>query len=97
MKERRKIRFFNSLHKRGLNPDKVSDYKTNVKYTQIQKTISNYQKSENQFINKIVKDFEEVSKEIDQASGVVAINKKLASLSVQESLKTDAPKVSHLF
>jgi hypothetical protein len=33
LKERRKIRFFNGLHVRGLNADKEHDHKTNVKYT----------------------------------------------------------------
>ena len=33
LKERKRIRFFNSLHRRGLNPDQVSSHKTNVIYT----------------------------------------------------------------
>eukprot|EP00347_Sterkiella_histriomuscorum_P000898 403374099 len=76
LKERKKIKFFNSLHKRGLNPDKVSDHQTNVKYTQVFKQISNYQKQENKFINRLVNDFENANNRISSASGAVYISKK---------------------
>eukprot|EP00347_Sterkiella_histriomuscorum_P016781 403351878 len=75
-KERKRMRFFNSLHKRGYNQDKMSEHQTNVKYTQAQKTISSYQKNENLFINKLVQDFENAEKQISMANGQVAINKK---------------------
>ncbi len=51
IKERRQIRFFAGLQKRGLNPDRQSQHKINVKYTHVYKEISNYQKTESLFIN----------------------------------------------
>ena len=41
-KERQKIKFFNTLQKRGINSDKEYHHKTNVKYTQVYKKISQY-------------------------------------------------------
>ncbi|CDW75796.1 UNKNOWN [Stylonychia lemnae] len=92
IKERKKIRFFNGLHKRGLNPDKVSSHQTNVQYTQVFKTISNYQKSETRFINKMVNEFDEAAKKISTASGYIPLPKKWSQTSMSQSPKHEAKR-----
>ena len=58
LRERKRERFFNQLQKRGINSDKEHHHKTNVQYTGAQKKITNFKKTESEFINQLVKKFE---------------------------------------